>query len=335
MSAAVAIDLGSAITRVADSEGRVLFEEPTLAAVERSSGRLLAIGEEAADLARSSAGRIALERPVRAGKLVDVELADAVVAELFSRVGLSRFARAKVAMCAHVGASNVQQRALERALRHAGASEIRFIEQPVAVALGAGLRIGEPSGTMVVDVGAGTSDIGVMALGGLVTCGGVAVGANDLDDAARLLLARAHGVALDRERVTELRQRVGSLCPDPLDAAIEVVGRDTLSGRPKSANLGLGELARGFRRIVEPIFTAAVRCVTSAPPDLANDLLGSGLVLAGGGSLLAGFDRGLATATGVPVHVLDDRDQLAVRGAAICLDDAALPAPVLSSRTAG
>jgi rod shape-determining protein MreB len=319
VSGAFALDLGSSVTRVASPSGEMLFEEPTLAAVELSSDRLLAFGNEAASFGAHSAGHVAMIRPVRAGKLVDVDVATAVVAEVFRRIGVGRLEHREVALCIHVDASAVQRRALERAIRQAGSRRIQIVEQPIAAAIGAGLPLSEAIGSMVVDVGGGTSNVGVMALGGLVATAAADIGGLDFDQAVRTYLAKEHGLALSPRRVEALRRRHGSLAPTEPRAVVVVEGRDARSGRPSSAEVSEGELAAVLDRVVEPLMVLAVRCITEAPPDVANDLIGAGLTLVGGGSRLAGLDERLAYATGVPVHVPAEPERLSVRGAARCL----------------
>jgi rod shape-determining protein MreB and related proteins len=297
----------------------MLFEEPTLAALELSSDRLLAFGTEAARYGAHSAGHVAMIHPVRAGKLVDVDVATAVVAEIFRRIGVGRLEHREVALCIHVDASAVQRRALERAIRQAGSRRIQSVEQPIAAAIGAGLPLSEPVGSMVVDVGGGTSNIGVMALGGLVATAAADIGGNNFDQALRAYLTKEHGLALSQRRVELLRRRHGSLAPLEPQSRVIVDGRDARSGRPRSAEVTEAELAAVLNRVVEPLMALAVRCITEAPPDVANDLVGVGLTLVGGGSLLNGLDESLAYATGVPVHVPLEPERLSVRGAARCL----------------
>jgi rod shape-determining protein MreB and related proteins len=319
VSGAFALDLGSSVTRVASTSGEMLFEEPTLAAVELSSDRLLAFGTGAASFGAHSAGHVAVIRPVRAGKLVDVDIATAVVAEVFRRIGVGRLEHREVALCIHVDASAVQRRALERAIRQAGSRHIQTVEQPIAAAIGAGLPLSEAIGSMVVDVGGGTSNVGVMALGGLVATAAADIGGLDFDQAIRAYLAREHGLALSQRRVEVLRRRHGSLSPGDPHALVLIEGRDAKKGRPSSAEVTEAELASVLDRAVEPLMTLAVRCITQSPPDVANDLVETGLTLVGGGSRLAGLDERLASATGVPVHVPAEPERLSVRGAARCL----------------
>jgi rod shape-determining protein MreB len=316
MSADLALDLGTSITRVADRSGNIVLEEPTLAAVDTDTGKLVAFGREALGLGARSAGRVALVRPVRNGKLVDVELAQATVAEILRRAGASFFEHPRVVVCAHVDSTPVQQRAVERALRRAGARSVRFVEQPLACALGARLPIAEAVGRMVVDVGGGTTDIGVLALGGLVTSAAVPVGGSVFDDAVRDHLARVHRLVVERRVVEALRRELGAVGPVARDLEVDVAGRDALSGLPSARTVSRCELRSALEPVVEPVVAAALRCMTTAPPDLANDLLGTGVLLVGGGSLLEGFALRLASAIGVPVHVPERPQLLGVLGAA-------------------
>ncbi len=321
MSADLALDLGTATTRVADADGSLLLEEPTLAAVDADSGRLLAFGHDATALVASSAGRVSAFRPVRRGQLMDLELTDALLAEVLRRAGAGRLARPRVLACVSAEATPVQLRALARSLRRAGARAVSFVDLPLACAAGAGLPIDEPAGCMVVDVGAGTTEVGVLAVGGVVASSVLACGGDDLDDAVRQLLADRYDVHADRRTIEAVRIGLGSVAP-PGGAAprrAEILARRRSTGEACVLRLDGEELSPVLERVVRRMLEAAVATITKTPPDLANDLLGSGIQLAGGAARLDGFDRRLATATGLPVHV-EEPEWLAVRGAARCLD---------------
>lgn len=317
----LAIDLGTSTTRVVDGDGRLVLDEPTLAAVDADTGRLLAFGTAALDTGAHAAGRVHLVRPVRRGQLAELGLAEALLAELVHRAGMTRLAHPRVLACAHVDATPVQQRALERALRRAGVRQVRFVEQPIAGALGAGVTIAEPTGSMVVEIGAGTTDVGLMALGGIVTGTCLPLGGDDLDNAVRRLLARRHRLVVDVATAAEVRHRLGSVAAEAPDARAEVLGRDAETGRPASAVVSRAELRPLLLELLLPVLDAVVGCISDAPPDLANDLLGSGIVLLGGASAVDGLDRRLARATGLPVHVVEAPRLAAVRGAISCVGD--------------
>lgn len=316
----LAIDLGTSTTRVVDGDGRLVVDEPTVAAVDADSGRLLAFGSAALETGARAAGRVHLVRPVRRGQLADLELAEALLAELVHRAGGPRAGHRRVLACAHVDATPVQHRALERALRRAGARQVSFVEQPIAGALGAGVTIAEPTGSMVVEIGAGTTDVGLLALGGIVTGTCLPLGGDDLDAAVRRLLVRRHGLVVDPSTAAEVRQRLGSVASDAPEARAEVLGRDAHTGRPAAAVVTRSELRPLLLELLLPVLDAVVSCIADAPPDLANDLLGSGIVLLGGASAVDGLDRRLARATGLPVHVVDAPRLAAVRGAIGCAE---------------
>lgn len=315
----LAIDFGSATTRVADSRGTLLFEQPTIAAVDGDSGRVLGIGDKALAVGVATAGRVHLVRPVRHGQLVDIALAEEVLGAVVRSSGVSRLSHPRVLACVHVGATHVQRRALDRALRRAGAREVRFVEQPIACAVGMGLAIEEPAGVMVVDVGAGTTDVAVLALGGMVTSRALPLGGEDADDAVRLAIARRFGLVVDPATATEVRRRIGSVAAPADRPRLEVRGRDAATGEPTAVVLSTAEIAPVVDEIVRPILAAAVDCIATAPPDLANDLLRSGLNLCGEGSLLDGLDARLAAATGLVVRAASEPGRRAVVGAARCL----------------
>jgi len=212
----------------------------------------------------------------------------------------------------------VQRRALERSFKKAGARRIEFIEHAVACGIGARLHLEEPVASMVMDVGAGTSDIAVMALGGVVTEASVAVGGSDFDEAIRQLCQRSFDLVLPFGAAESIKLAIGSAWPTD-ERKVEVRGRDLGNGMPRVVVLSRAEVATVLVEHVDAIIRAAVRCITESPPDLANDLLNRGLYLAGGGALLDGFARRLATATGIPIHLVSSPETVAVQGAARAL----------------
>jgi rod shape-determining protein MreB len=329
LSGDVAIDLGTASTRLRERAG-ALVDEPSIAAIDADTGRLISFGREALQLGAGAAGRVRLVRPVRRGQLADLELAQALVATMLRRAGVSR--RARVLICVHADATAIQRRALQRALEQAGARAVRFLELPLAVAIGEGERIEEPTGTMVVEIGAGTSDIAVLALGGMVTKAHLSRGGEDFELAVRNLLSSRHGLVVDQPTAREVIRMIGTVDADAPEARVEVLGRDRATGRASAAVLRRSDLRTTLLEQLRPILSAAMDCIADAPPDLANDLLGSGVVLAGGGSELDGCAAALAAATGLVVHPAADPRRSAVNGAARCLEGLTeLPALELTS----
>jgi rod shape-determining protein MreB len=320
VSGTLAVDLGSSRTLVADSSGRILVDEPTVAVVNLRDGSLVAFGAPAVDLPGRAAGELQLVHPVDHGQLQDLALTDQV-AELLLRRVRRRVGRRPEVLCSVPGlASGVQRRALERSFSRAGASHVDFIEHAVAAGIGFRLHIDEPVATMVVDAGAGTTDVAVMALGGVVTEASLPVGGSDLDRAIREMCLRSHDLLLSPAVAEQVKLAIATAWPAP-ERKVEVSGRDSSNGMVRSVAVSSSEVAAAIDDPVRAMVGAAVKCIVEAPPDLANDLLSRGLHLAGEGGLLGGFTRRLATETGIPVHVAERPGEAAVLGAARCQRD--------------
>ncbi|HEV8063461.1 MAG TPA: rod shape-determining protein [Acidimicrobiales bacterium] len=312
---ALAVDLGTARTLAVDVAGSVVVDEPTLAAIDISNGDLIAFGRAAVGLTGRAAGEIAVVRPVRHGQLADLELTHHVAKELLLRARRHNIYRPDVTCCVPASATGVQRRALERSFRRAGARGVSFIDHSIAAAIGSHVRLDEHLASMVVDVGAGTSDMAVMAIGGVVTEASVLVGGRDFDDAIRGLLKSSFDLHISSELAEQIKMAIGTAWPDE-EKKVEVAGRDMGNGRARTVTLSTSEVAGVLFPHVEAIVAATVDCITSSPPDLANDLLTRGLYLAGGGALLGGFARRLATAAGIPTHLVNDPELVTVLGAA-------------------
>jgi rod shape-determining protein MreB and related proteins len=330
LTTALALDFGTGTTRLMDEGGELLVEEETLVALDADGRRLVAFGSEAVDLGRRAGGRVQLVRPVREGKIVDIDIAERFLAAVLRRAGAGRMSGARVLVLQHLSTTGVQRRAIERALRHGSARHVEFIDEPVAVAIGADLEISEPVGSMVVSVGAGLSDIAVLALGGIVAGASVEYGGERLDELVRDHLARQHRVVIDRVAARELRTRFGAL-DLVAEEVIALTGRDAHSGRPAEVQIDRRELCAVMLRATEPLLHAAQLAIAEAPPDLANDLSMSGLVLSGGLAPTSGLAERLAGATGIPVHLIADCELAALRGAARCIGEGTRARRELSS----
>ncbi len=315
MRDAIAVDLGTTRTIVVDVSKGVIVDEPTLAAVDIPSGQLVCFGSGARDLVGKAAGEIAVIRPVSHGQLVDLELTNEIAKEIFARARRHGVFRPEVLCCVPGAATGVQMRALERSFKKAGAKSVGFVDHAVACGIGTRLRLDEPVASMVMDVGAGTSDMAVMALGGVVTQESVQVGGDDFDEAIRSLCKTSFDLVIPSAMSEAMKRTIGSAWPAD-ERKIEVTGRDVGNGIPRTVVLSRSEVAAAMSGPVETILNAAVRCIIESPPDLSNDLLTRGLYLAGGGALLDGFCRRLATATGIPIHLVEDPETVSVMGAA-------------------
>jgi len=318
LSAALAVDLGAARTRVVDPGKGMIVEAPTVAAVEIPTGRLLAFGEPARQMIGRSAGAVNVVRPVRHAQLQDLGLTDQIASHLLRMARSVGVARPEVLCCVSGLAGGVHRRALERSFKGAGARRVGFLDHAVACAIGARIGMEEPVASMMVDVGAASTDIAIMAIGGIVSTGAVPLGGGDFDEEIRQLCIRSFELLIDIRTAEEVKRSIGSAWPSE-EKKVQVTGRDLSSGRPRSIVLSTSDVAAAVARTVDTIVDATIRCITDSPPDLANDLLARGLHLAGGGGLLDGFARRLATATGIPVHLVHDPIGAAAAGAACYL----------------
>jgi rod shape-determining protein MreB len=319
MGADLALDFGSVYTRIANTKGKVIVEEPTLVAYSNKSKVSNKFGSAARGAGTRSSGGLRLVSPVKGGQLADVSVAEAYLRHIVKGLGHSFLHRRRILATTSLGTTPVQLRAMTRALERAGARSVRFLEQPLASALGANVAIEAPLGTMVVDIGGEISNIAVIALGGVVVGTTVNCGGEIFDAAlSEELLARAD-LLVERSLVREARLRLGTLDDVDPDFSLELHGRDKTSGVPRAVSLRQSDVAAVIERELAPLFHAATKVISNSPPDITNDLVTSGIVLSGGGSQVEGLAHRLALVTGVPVHVHDEPGRLAVLGAARCL----------------
>jgi rod shape-determining protein MreB len=326
----LAIDLGTNSTRVVRRRNGVVFDEPTVAAIDITAGKLIAFGRRAAHMQGKAAGRISVVRPLDHGQIIDLDLAEAVIAHILRAVRTGPRQRPSVVACVPGGATGVQRRAVERSLRRGGARKVLLIDQQTACAIGARLPIHEAAGSMVVDMGAGTTEIGILALGAPAAMVSVPVGGADLDEAIRQHCRRELDLVVDRFTAEQVKIAIGSASGLEEEAKAEVRGRDLHSGRPRTAVLSRSELFDVMDVKLREVINRLVAAIRTAPPDLGNDLLTRGLHLAGGSARLTGLRDRLAAETGLPVHLVDSPEMCAITGAARCLTTMQAIGPALS-----
>ena len=288
----LAIDLGTANTLVYMKGRGIVLNEPSVIALNRQTGEVLATGREAWQMIGRTPGYIVAVRPLRGGAITDFEITERMIRLLLQRVGVSRFTRPKVVICVPSAITEVERRAVTDAARRAGAADANLIEQPMAAAIGADLPIDEPVGNMVIDIGGGTSETAVISLGGIVALEAVRVGSFDIDAAIQNYVRREHGIAIGERTAEEIKMAIGSADPTPQESQAEVRGRDLMTGLPKTVILTPEEIRYAIEDVVSSIIASVIRCLAKAPPELSQDFLVRGMYLVGGGGLL----RGLASA---------------------------------------
>ena len=244
-------------------------------------------------------------RPLRQGAITDFDITQRMIRLVLQRVGVNRFNRPRVVICVPSAITAVERRAVTEAARRAGAAEAQLIEQPMAAAIGAGLPINEPIGSMVIGIGGGTSGSGVLSLGGVVALQAVRVGSFDIDAAITQYIRREYGIAIGEQTAEKIKITMGSAYPTPDEFKAEVRGRELMSGLPKTVILSPEEVRAAIEEPVSAIIDSVVACLGDAPPELAQDLIVQGIHLVGGGGMLKGLDRRLTQEPGVQVRLVD------------------------------
>src|SRR5918994_1972323 len=283
MARDLAIDLGTANTLVYQKQRGILFSEPTVIALNKETGRVLAMGEEAWRMIGRTPGYIVAVRPLRSGAISDFDITEKLIRLILQRAGVNRFSRPKVLVCVPSALTDVERRAVEEATLSAGARTCHLIEEPIAAAIGAGLPIHEPLGNLVVDVGGGTSEVALISMGGIVTNTAVRVGGFDLDGAIQNYVRREYTIAIGERTAERIKMTIGSAFPLAHEEKAELRGRDLATGLPKTILITSEEIREAIAEPVRSIVAAVVDCLGSSPPDLVQDVLSNGITLTGGG----------------------------------------------------
>lgn len=320
MSRDLAIDLGTANTLVyARGEGIVL-NEPSVIAMNQRSGDVLAIGRDAWKMIGRTPSHIVAVRPLRQGAITDFEITERMIRLILQKAGVSRFNKPRAIICVPSAITAVEQRAVREAARRAGAAEAHLLEQPMAAAIGCGLPIDQPVGSMVVDIGGGTTETALISLGGVVALEAVRVGGFDIDAAIQIAVRRIHGIAIGEQTAEQIKFAVGSAWPTEEEWGAEVRGRELMSGLPRTVTLTATEVRESIEEPVSAMVDSVVQCLGSAPPELAQDLIEHGIHLVGGGGLLVGMDSRIAEETKVKVTLVKQPLESVVLGAGQCVE---------------
>ncbi|MDQ3878278.1 MAG: rod shape-determining protein [Actinomycetota bacterium] len=320
MARDLAIDLGTANTLVYQRQRGILFAEPTVLALNKETGDVLAMGNEAWHMIGRTPGYIVAVRPLRSGAISDFDVTEKLIRLILQRAGVGRFSRPKVLVCVPSALTEVERRAVEEATLSAGARSCHLIEEPMAAAIGAGLPIHEPLGNLVVDVGGGTSEVALISMGGIVTNTAVRVGGFDLDAAIQHYVRREYTIAMGERTAERIKIAIGSAFPMAHEDTAELRGRDLATGLPKTIVITSEEIREAINEPVRAIVASTIECIGSSPPDLVQDVLTHGITLTGGGGMLSGLDMLISSEAEVPVHVTEQPLEAVVLGAGKCLE---------------
>ena len=320
MARDLAIDLGTANTLVYQRQRGILFSEPTVLALNKETGAVLAMGEEAWQMIGRTPGYIVAVRPLRSGAISDFDITEKLIRLTLQRSGVTRLSRPRVLVCVPSALTEVERRAVEEATISAGARSCYLIEEPMAAAIGAGLPIHEPMGNLVVDVGGGTSEVALVSLGGIVTNTAMRVGGFDLDAAIQNYVRREYAIAIGERTAEKIKIAVAAAFPRAREEKADLRGRDLASGLPKNVVITSDEIREATAEHVRAIVASVIECIGSSPPDLVQDILMNGVTLTGGGGLLRGLDMLISQEAEVPVHITEQPLEAVVVGAGKCLE---------------
>jgi rod shape-determining protein MreB len=317
----IAVDLGTANTVVfVRGEGIALFE-PSVVAIDETSGEVLAVGKEARRMIGRTPATIRATRPLRHGVIADFEVTEQMLRHFIRRTIGSRFAHPRVVLCVPSGITDVERRAVEEATLVAGARDVSLIEEPMAAAIGAELPVAEPAASMVVDIGGGTTEVAVIALGGMVVWNSIRVGGYEMDDAIVDHLRKQHGLLIGQERAEDVKIEIGAAGGGTATGEAEVAGRDQVTGLLQRLTLHADEVGSALEAPVIRIVDAVKETLERTPPQLAADVVERGITLAGGGALLREMDARLRTETGVAVQLVESPLTCVALGAGRSLEE--------------
>ncbi|MEM7654000.1 MAG: rod shape-determining protein [Pseudomonadota bacterium] len=326
LSADMAIDLGTANTLVYVRGRGIVLNEPSVVAIAEVKGKkqVLAVGDEAKLMLGRTPGNIQAIRPLRDGVIADFEIAEEMIKHFIRKVHKrNSFASPQVIVCVPSGSTAVERRAIQESAEAAGARRVFLIEEPMAAAIGAGLPVTEPTGSMVVDIGGGTTEVAVLSLGGIVYSRSVRVGGDKMDEAIIAYIRRTHNLLIGEGTAERIKKEVGSAAaPEDGDGRVmEIKGRDLMNGVPKEIIISERQISEALTEPVGAIIEAVKVALEHTAPELAADIVDKGIVLTGGGGLLKNLDYVLRHATGLPVSIADDALSCVALGTGRCLEE--------------
>jgi rod shape-determining protein MreB len=331
----MAIDLGTANTLVYVRGQGIVLNEPSVVAINTRDNRALAVGLEAKRMIGRTPSHIQAIRPLRDGVIADFDITEKMLRYFIKKVQPRRWARPRIIICVPSGITGVERRAVEEAAYHAGARRAYTIEEPMAAAIGVDLPIHEPTGSVIVDIGGGTTEVAVISLGGIVVSRSARVGGDELDEAIVNWVKKEYNLLLGDRTAEQLKMAIGSAWPFSDEPNAEIRGRDLVTGLPKTVVITAAEVRESIEESVVGVVDAVKFCLDKTPPELAADVMERGIVLTGGGALLRGLDVRIANETGTPVITADRPLHSVVIGSGRCLEEFDMLQEVLTTTAGG
>lgn len=317
----VAIDLGTANTLIYIKGKGIVLNEPSIVAFDRNTKRIIEIGNKAKEMQGREHRDIRVTRPMRDGVIADFEIAEGMIRAFIKKVTPNTFASKRIVIAVPSGVTEVEKRAVRDAAEHAGAKEVHLIAEPMAAAIGIGIDVEAPVGNMIIDIGGGTTEIAVIALGGIVNEESIRIAGDEMNNAIMQFFKKNYNLLIGERTAEAIKCEVGSAVPLKEEVTIQVKGRDLVGGIPKTTEVSSVEIREALNESITQIVEAVRQTLERTPPELSADILDRGIMLTGGGALLKGLDERIRMETNLPVHVADDPLTAVVRGTGKALEN--------------
>ncbi|MDZ4724122.1 MAG: rod shape-determining protein [candidate division Zixibacteria bacterium] len=318
----IGIDLGTANTLVYVRNQGIVLNEPSVVAIEKSTGKILAVGSAAKEMTGRTPSGIEAIRPLKDGVIADFDMSEKLIANFIRRVVKHKYLmKPRVVISVPSGITEVEKRAVRDSAEGAGAREVYLIQEPMAAAIGVGLNVDQPTGIMIIDIGGGTSEIAVIALNGIVNDTSIRVAGDEFNDSIINYLKKNYNLLIGELTAEDIKIKIGSAFPLEKELTMEVKGRDLVAGVPKNLKVSSVQIREALSETLDIVVEAVRQALEQTPPELASDILERGIILTGGGALLRGLDKLLRQETNLPVNVADDPLTCVVRGTGKVLEN--------------
>ena len=322
ISSDIGIDLGPANTLVYVRGQGIVLDEPSVVAIEVSSKKVLAVGRAAKEMVGRTPGEIEAIRPLKDGVIADFEITEKLLSNFIRRVVRHRYLmKPRIVISVPSGITEVEKRAVRDSAENAGAREVFLIQEPMAAAIGVGLPVHLPSGSMVIDIGGGTSEIAVIALDGIVNNISIRIGGDEMDEGLMLYLKKNYNLLIGERTAEEIKIAIGSAYPPEEEESLEIKGRDLVAGIPKTMKISSVQVREALSEPIDAIIEAVRQALEETPPELSADILDKGIVVTGGGALIKGLDKRLREETNLPINIAEDPLSCVVRGTGVVLEN--------------
>ncbi len=318
----IGIDLGTANTLVFLRGQGIVLNEPSVVAIEVSSKKVVAVGKEAKEMVGRTPGEIMAIRPLKDGVIADFEITEKLLSDFIRRVVRRRYLmKPRIVISVPSGITEVEKRAVRDSAENAGAREVFLIQEPMAAAIGVGLPVHLPSGSMVIDIGGGTSEIAVIALNGIVNNISIRIGGDEMDEGIMLYLKKNYNLLIGERTAEKIKMEIGSAYPAEEEESMEIKGRDLVAGIPKTMKISSVQVREALSEPLDAIIEAVRQALEQTPPELSADILDKGIVVTGGGALLKGLDKRLREETNLAINIAEDPLTCVARGTGEVLEN--------------